>query len=510
MKYPTSSITNNSSFTTAGSSVYSTQQWDSVTVEPPLQALVELQASLDRETGIKHYPHSTNRSITTTSHEDYWAKKKAESQPFYRLGANLMKGAKRFAKSVSKTLTQGFNHAALEACSVTDSVLKLTNSIIDPFFQFKNRCVSIYVFSKHGSDYESAYAEAKSTHNNDVLYGVLQLIIHSDEFLTPVNYTKLNLWINTIDNPSSAESLKADLKKAMITRDQKQKDVVSAYKNLSKEIDNAMQIANNRNQSLLILMGETHKSATSAFLEALLLHMVSSKWSLNTVFTESPFEQPPKDLQDAIESLLTELNIRKVFVDLALCNYVNSTHPQCHQYPDISASLEPIIHQWTYYDGVSEKGVLIRNNAMAQAIIETNAGHSVAIVGAAHMYGLIYDTDLTTSYYVLPINVVPQHHCKRTNLIDRFLELFIQYIIIQDHYDFEKELHFFCKEAQQIPLELFSLKHRDSYKAEYRAPVLWLAKETHLRAVSNSNDKNELHSLISEKEEELNRTLTLK
>lgn len=243
-------------------------------------------------------------------------------------------------------------------------------------------------------EYYSTKAEADEAIVKDDQAKIRQLVRRSNE------YTKFYLH----------ERLKERQEKNVIL----EHALDRVYSILSENIDDAMRKARQCNMPFMILIGENHESLRSALIEALTLHIASEKFALKTLLTESFFmkyyqEQtlfverfnnfelvPPK----IIEVLANQLQLKKVLMDYASCGHFVSnglaTEPEeCDDIEDL--------YRTPHYPG-SKLGIKKRDEVMVDVAIKANVNDTVAIVGVAHLSGMLKETPLTDIYHVLPID----------------------------------------------------------------------------------------------------------
>ena len=216
-------------------------------------------------------------------------------------------------------------------------------------------------------------------------------------------------------------------------------DLEPYYELLKEKIDIALKEAQYSDKPLMILIGDNHGSLGTATIEGMVLRIANNHpyFKLKTVFTEysasmsrlyrearpntfSFAHTPSSDIQDAIK----DLGLRRIAIDLAICNTMPIQTPECEDADQYEQLLK-------FHDIANIKGKTIRESVMGKKILSNDdPENTVAIVGSGHLCGLLKDTKLKDKYHILTINTTPLNPQKNercpelthVNLHDTFYE----------------------------------------------------------------------------------------
>lgn len=183
-------------------------------------------------------------------------------------------------------------------------------------------------------------------------------------------------------------------------------DLEPYYHVLKEKIDNSLNKANELGKPLMILIGEEHTSASAATIQSMALHIAMSidKMALKAVLTEQFLSNlyVSNSLPCiTVEAFTRYFGLNKIPIDLAQCH---TRERWCGSVTAKSCQNSKKYEQLNHESAISEQGMFIRNDVMVKAALDANVGNTVAIVGAAHLCGMISDTPLKKHYHVLTIN----------------------------------------------------------------------------------------------------------
>ncbi|MCS5709907.1 hypothetical protein [Candidatus Berkiella aquae] len=311
-----------------------------------LQDFITIQAEIDREDGIYEYIDEQTGNII--SYDDYWAKKRFESQPFYILGKLARVAVDNICHQVSSMASQAFSQVNY----VIDYVNWMnsdTRSIDDAILT--NDLSMLRAFSEHPNRYVREYLK------------------------------------NALEDLSSFD-----------------RDLYAQYKKLSTKIDQAIKEAQRLNKPLMILIGENHYDRNALLAEDLILHILAEKQISKLLLTEAFFKQYYLDISENpvanhLEDEAKSLGFNKVPMDYAACGHIHFIDPpECestqHNYKNSRTS-------------TSVEGMKVRNEVMVDVAIASKGKDPViAIVGICHVDGMLLDTPLVDHYHILPLSTV--------------------------------------------------------------------------------------------------------
>lgn len=188
----------------------------------------------------------------------------------------------------------------------------------------------------------------------------------------------------------------------------------SEYQKLFEKITQAQAEARKAGKPLMVLVGEEHSYIDTALYQAMILHIANEKMRLKGIFTEA-FQQGFYEKHNrrancypgkTVDELAKQMDIKIVPIDLALCGYFTRTGFYSDEPSECRGSgYASVIMLNDEVTGL--KAMRVRNNVMTDVAIRADLGDTIAIVGGAHLYGLIEETPLTEYYHVLPINTFP-------------------------------------------------------------------------------------------------------
>jgi hypothetical protein len=291
---------------------------------------------------------SHENHVLTPQEVNYWEQRAFESAPFFALGGAIKNHWYRLGQSVSETILSGYSF-------LSNKIKKLTRNI--------------------DADYSKVTA-AIEANDQDTLAELAQ-----DDELSPY----------IAEQTARYRQIHAELE--------------LQYTYLEKNIDLGLQQARKNKKPLMILAGEDHESVHSALIESLLAKIALKKLNLNSIHTEPFFlDSYPTWLDGGLPIRTVELfsqrfNIPKIPIDYAICGadkYWRSFGVSKPKECDSSNK------RWHDLDPISDMGITIRNEDMVMRI-EPALGDKLVIVGGAHLYGMLKETNITHTHFVLPI-----------------------------------------------------------------------------------------------------------
>lgn len=181
--------------------------------------------------------------------------------------------------------------------------------------------------------------------------------------------------------------------------------IAEFHKALSAKIDAAKKEAQENNKPLLILVGENHNSESSAIIESLVLDIAAKKLSLKEVLTESFFSILKEKYRkyhigpySYLDEKIKAKGLQTINLDLAICQRNTGW---IEEIPACKNNYPQLLH---VENATSTEGIKIRNTVMADVAIHTELNDKIAVVGSAHLFGMIKETTLSEYYHILPIN----------------------------------------------------------------------------------------------------------
>lgn len=187
-------------------------------------------------------------------------------------------------------------------------------------------------------------------------------------------------------------------------------------------ISSSLKRAEAKNKPLLILLGETHGRMSTSLLESFILYLSSQlpNLSLSNVFTEAFdanfYEQPEYSVDpcNVVEKVIEHLGLTKIQMDLAACQIFKPDIPKVCEVIDYEKLMSGVIIDSVEKAKLKE-GLKKRNQIMTEVMIAfKNDGNAIAIIGKAHLYGIMQETKLQDYYHVVPILVGPNLDFDRT------------------------------------------------------------------------------------------------
>ncbi|MBN9289399.1 MAG: hypothetical protein BGO43_03770 [Gammaproteobacteria bacterium 39-13] len=187
------------------------------------------------------------------------------------------------------------------------------------------------------------------------------------------------------------------------------------YHVIWNRIDNATKIARQNNKPLLILLGEAHENIDCAFKLSLIFRILADRKGFQGTFSEyfhpKSYSLRKKTFPPSLKVLdaLTEENGLKIIpMDLARCEELSffdrQVTEECNK---ISLAYLGITKSEDYLSAQFLERVKARNRIMMNEMIFNKGGDAIALVGAAHLRGLLKDhPDLSEHYEILPISMI--------------------------------------------------------------------------------------------------------
>lgn len=192
------------------------------------------------------------------------------------------------------------------------------------------------------------------------------------------------------------------------------KKISVSYNDIASKIEIAKREAESKNMPLMILLGEHHYQINSILNEVIVIDIAVKKLGIKKVLAEQCFAEriaaflkmknlrfEPSYMQYLwlTEDMIDHFGLEKVVIDLAPCSGIlskeNEHHGTRELYPEIPLSLAK-----------TTEGIKIRNAVMTE-VAKAYDSDVIAIVGSAHLHGMIKETDLEQVFHILPINVAP-------------------------------------------------------------------------------------------------------
>lgn len=187
------------------------------------------------------------------------------------------------------------------------------------------------------------------------------------------------------------------------------------YQVLWNRIDNATKMARQNNKPLLILLGEAHENIDCAFKLSLVFRILADRKGFQGTFSEY-FHPKSYNLRKKIfppslkvlDTLAEENGLKIIPIDLARCEELSFVDRQVtEECNKISLAYLGITKSEDYLSAQFLERVKARNRIMVNEMIFNKGGDAIALVGAAHLRGLLKDhPDLSEHYEILPISMI--------------------------------------------------------------------------------------------------------
>lgn len=167
---------------------------------------------------------------------------------------------------------------------------------------------------------------------------------------------------------------------------------------MKKKILAAKQIALNKKQPLLILLGEGHMNFSSYYMEIIIILMARELLSIKNIM----FETDKKGISD-FKANAKGTKFHNCYPNMFyLYHFLEKYHLNIQPIDSGKNRNNP---DWNKLP----EGAKFRNNKMSQNLHFFSPNEDrIAVVGFNHLYGLMRETNLSANFHVLPINITPE------------------------------------------------------------------------------------------------------